>query len=125
GSDVNQVVIEGGSGGNSFQISGTPARVDGSSGGPPIQLNCGSGADSIVVAGNSGVLAIDGQGGADSITVDFGFGGIHADVLVDGGSGLDTLAVQGSGPGDSFTVTGTVITHGATTLNYLNSESLG
>lgn len=70
-SDLNSLAINGGSGGNSFTVNNTPSSIFGT--GVTTTLTSGSGTDTVNVLGTAGTngakLDIEGNGGADVVTV--------------------------------------------------------
>ena len=90
---IASLVIVGGSGGNTFDVTGTPGSTT-------TTLSTGTGDNTIDVSGTNsgGALAIAGQGGSD--TVDIGLGtlsGILGAITVDNvAADLDTLTIDGS-----------------------------
>jgi hypothetical protein len=62
--------VFGGSGGNTFEISGTPNVYDPSTGSPGfVDLHTGAGNNNVYVSGTEGALRIDGDGGHDSVRI--------------------------------------------------------
>lgn len=100
--DVSSMTIDGGSGGNTFNVSNTPVSTVGGSGGTPITLNAGAGSDSINLSG---------QGAGTTLTVN-------------GQAGNDTLTVIGANPADLFSVAAGQVTHGTSVANYAGVENL-
>ncbi len=58
---LRSLTINGGSGGNVFIVSGTPAA--------PVTLNTGTGADRVFISETSAPLTINGQNGLDEVTI--------------------------------------------------------
>ena len=117
--------ISGGPAGNTFTVlhaaALTPVPFVGA-----LTLNTGSGADTVNVQSTdaTSTLHVNGQDGADSITLDFTGGDINGTIAVDGGAGTDALTLKGTGPGDAYNVTAAGIAHGANTAAYANLENL-
>ncbi len=120
----NTVTINGTQGADAFDItkSGTNTIVT---------LN-GTLAATLVSA-DTGTVVINGLGGNDSLTVDSSNGPIFPDVDFDGGTGIDTALMTGSGDTSTYTPgplpgagTDTLFTNavGTTTLNFTNTELL-
>lgn len=100
--DVSSLAVDGGSGGNTFNVAGTPTWTVGGSGGTPITLNTGAGADTVNLSG---------QGAGTTLTVN-------------GQGGNDTLQVIGSGAADTFALTAGQVAHGTSVANYSSVENL-
>jgi len=100
--DTSSLTIDGGSGGNTFNVTDTPTNQFGGSGGTAIALNAGAGNDAVNVTGmgDGTTLAVNGQAGAD------------------------TLTVTGVSAADSFALTAGQVVHGSSTINYSNVEDL-
>ena len=123
GNDATAPTIKGGSGGNTFNVLHTTS-FNSAAASKVLTLQSGAGSDTVFVSGASAPLAILGQAGNDSITLDFSGAGINGDIAVDGGAGLNNLTLQGAAPPDPFTVTATTVTHGAVTVNYTSIQTL-
>jgi len=100
--DVNGFVVNGGSGANTFTVTGTPTTQANGFYGPTLTLNAGSGSDVINVLGmgNGTGLNVFGQSGDDYLNVDYTAGGIALkhNITFDGGTpGLvgDSLGIKG------------------------------
>ena len=100
--DTSSLTINGGSGGNTFNVADTPTSQFGGSGGTAITLNTGSANDSVNVTGMGAGTAL----------------------AVDGQAGSDTLTLTGASAADAFTLTAGQVVHGSSTINYSNVENL-
>ncbi len=63
--DLNALTVNGGAGGNTFTVANTP----GGAGVPTTTLNSGTGADDVNVEATTGPLTVEGQNGADTVTI--------------------------------------------------------
>jgi hypothetical protein len=116
--DVTNPTINGGSGANIYSVTGTPTTQANGLFGPTITLNAGDGANIINVLGmgNGTGLFVKGQGGDDSMTVDYSGGNIPLNSTITFDGGLpgaigNSLAVKG-GAADTFTTTAGNINRG-------------
>src|SRR5262249_30661624 len=95
---VGALVVDGGSGGNTFTVDGTLNNPGFPS--APTSLNTGTGDDSTFVEATfaTGPLFIDGQSGRDAVTIgDSGsLAGILGPVSIDNDNGLTDLTVDAS-----------------------------
>jgi hypothetical protein len=118
-STTNPVTLDGGSGGNSFTVSAI-APFNGNTGG--LTLNTGSGNDIVTISGTAPgmLLAVNGQGGDDALTVDFSSGNIAGGMTIafDGGAGTDNLTVSGQSPGTPISVNAGHLLDGTSSVNY-------
>ncbi len=99
-SSITNLILTGGSGNNTYNISGTPS-------GSPATLNTGSGVDAVNVRGASGPLTINSGSGGDTITLSSStatLGGI-GHVILNDPSNTATVTVDDSGFTDSTTYT--------------------
>ena len=99
---VESLTLKGGSGGNTFRIQGTAASV-------ATTALAGTGNDSFIVGGPTaslngiqGPLALDGQAGTDTIT----------------------LNDQGTTISETYTITSTIVSRGAATITYASVTAL-
>jgi acrosin len=97
-SNLSALTGDGGTGGNSFTISGTPAATT---------LNTGTGNDSVTVQATSQTLAVNGQNGSDSVTIGNAHSvqGIDGAVTITNAAGATALTVDDSGDGTARTAT--------------------
>jgi hypothetical protein len=126
GGDVSTVVLSDGNGGNHFAVASVPQ-------GTRVTLNTGDGNDQTTVTGTApfATLNLNGQGGDDSVIVDYTASGIAngSTINVDGGPGANGLTVIGLTTGTPYTMAAGRITYPASALsnaviNYLNIGSL-
>ena len=101
--DTASLTVNGGTGANIFTISATPTNSVGGSGGPAITLNSGTGNDTVYLTG--------GQGAGTTLTLN-------------GQGGTDTLKVTGAAAADAFSLVAGQITHGTSTANYSDFQTL-
>ncbi len=93
--NLSALTIEGGSGGNTFTVAGTPSNIT-------TLLDTGSGNDTtnVTATGGGGELVINGQNGADSVTLGNALGStanLLQPVIVSNTSGSTNLTVNDSG----------------------------
>lgn len=129
---VSSVTIDGGSGGNTFHVQATPPGPNTSL--ETITLNTGAGNDAVTVdtTNPQSALNINGQGGDDTLTTGpIGpFMGILGAINFDGGSGNNSLTVQGSVANPleiaemPVVVTAGRISHFGININYANLSNL-
>lgn len=120
---ASPVVIDGGSGGNAFNVAGTAPAHTGGSGGANIQLNTGSGNDTVTFTGTSAgtTFTVNGQDGNDQVNVDYSGGHVIAgNITFQGGTGGNLLAITGAGATDTLGVTFPQIAHGSQAVLYAN-----
>jgi acrosin len=112
GPGVNSLEVDGGSGGNTFNILSTAA-------GTPVSIFSGTGNDAVNVQATSGSVAIDGENGQDVVTIGSlapSLGGtltnIAGPVSVSNTSGSTSLIVDDSGDstGQTATITNSSVT---------------
>ena len=121
-SGPGSLTISGGSGGNTFIVTGTPG---------PTTLNTGTGGDTVDAQGTttSNPLTIHGQGGSDIVNIgDVGLlSGISGIVSLDNVGGWTALAIDDSADASSSTSTLTATQFSGTSpaaINYANLSSL-
>jgi Ca2+-binding RTX toxin-like protein len=124
-SGLRSLTVDGGTGGNTFTVSGMPAATT---------INSGTGSDAVVVPATSAALTVNGQNGADTVTIgDSGsVQGIQRAVTVGNASGSTTLVVDDStdATGRGTSASPVVLAAGALTnlapaaINYSNLSSL-
>ena len=117
--DITGLTLNGGTGGNTFDVRGTPAAAPGASI-PDLQITGGSGNDTLNVSGlaPAGRLAYFAGGGTDNLSLDFQPARIGAGSTVNFfGSPASTVAIQGAARDDAFTLTTQRVMHGTFTLN--------
>jgi Ca2+-binding RTX toxin-like protein len=115
-STVDLLQINAGSGGNTIQITGTA---------PATGISSGAGDDQITVSGAAAAgLNLNAGDGNDSYAIDIF--NLTGDVVVSdaGAGGNDRLTVQGGAAADSLTLTGTQVTDGVRLVSYSGFESL-
>ena len=100
--DTSSLTLDGGTGGNTFNVTDTPTNQFGGSGGTAISLNTGAGNDAVNVTGM----------------------GAGTTLAVNGQAGDDDLSVTGVSAADSFSLTAGQIVHGSSTINYSDVENL-
>jgi hypothetical protein len=102
--NVTSLTVNGGSGNNTYNITGSPATG-------PATINTGNGVDSVNVRGAAGRLFINSGSGGDTITLSNGAGtlGGIGNVIVNDPSNSATLTVDDSGFAGSTTYTITAI----------------
>lgn len=100
--DTSSLTLDGGTGGNTFNVTDTPTNQFGGSGGTAISLNTGASNDTVNVSGM----------------------GAGTTLAVNGQAGDDDLSVTGVSAADSFSLTAGQIVHGSSSINYSNVENL-
>ena len=132
-SDVSSVTLDGGKGGNTFNVNNTPTNAAGTAGGPTITLNTGAGNDQVTVdaTGAGTQLNVDGGTGNDTLTVPSFASAVNGNIAYDGGMGSNTLVVSvpalppGSlAPIPLITVMPGLISHAGHTLSYTDVQTL-
>jgi len=130
--DLAELTVNGGSGGNTFNVINTTALA-------PTTLNTGTGADTVnVFHTGDATLAINGQGGSDTVTLGalatapFGMQGLNGMINVTNDLGVTTLILNDStdpkGQIASLTTTGTtgdVSGLSPATITYSDTEISG
>jgi acrosin len=98
GSQLSSLVVNGGSGGNTFTVTGTSA---------PTTINSGTGSDQVFVQGASQPLTVNGQAGGDTVTLGNGGSvqGLFGTVTVGNAGGSTALIVDDAGENVGRTVT--------------------
>jgi uncharacterized repeat protein (TIGR01451 family) len=117
--DLHSLTVDGGTGGNTFTVTNTPANVFTA---VTTTLNAGAGADAVTVQATSGfngaTLNIDGTAGSDTVTLGnagsvqgiagtvnvenhFGFNRLVLDDSADATARVVTIATLGTNPADS------------------------
>ncbi len=115
-SGVETLTVNAGDAGDSITVNGTSA---------PTTVTGGTGDDTFVVnATGAAGLTLDGQGDSDGYTVNFGSLAGTVNVADSGGSGVDSLLVNGTAGDDALVVTATAVTRGAETVTYSGIEAL-
>lgn len=121
--DVNSLTVNGGTGGNTFTVAATPSIGHT----VPTVLNSGTGADTVAVQTTSGAggstLTVNGQNGADTVTIGNAgsTAGIAGAVTVGNALGSTSLIADDSADatGSTVAVNGTSITGlPSATINY-------
>ena len=126
---TSPVVIDGGSGGNSFTVTASHFEFGDDPTAVGLLLNTGSGNDSVDIKTNA--VTVNGAAGDDSVTVDLtgvtvpnaGIFGPR-DVTVDGGSGSNTLTIIASAGSGPLSVSSTAATSSVQTTTYSNIQTL-
>ncbi len=120
---VSTLTVRGGSGNNTYAVTGTPAAT-------AMTLNPGAGADTIAVQANSTSLTIDSTAGSGADTVTLGaapngLSQIGANVTINAAL-TDSLVLndQGFSGARTFTVTDTTVSWGGPTVTYAGLGSL-
>jgi acrosin len=103
GPGINHVFISGGSGNNTYNVSGTEAVF-------PTTLETGGGNDTVNVESTNGPLTVNLGNGTDYVTVSgvaHNLSNIQGAIIVNAGQGLDQLNVddQANGASEPFTMT--------------------
>jgi hypothetical protein len=105
--DLSGLTVDGGTGGNTFDVTGTAAGIT-------TTLNSGTGDDTVgVTATGNGTLDIHGQGGADAVTLGnsatdppgLGMQGLNGTINVDGAPASVALTLDDSQDATSRTIT--------------------
>jgi murein DD-endopeptidase MepM/ murein hydrolase activator NlpD len=126
-SDVRSVTVNGGSGGNTFNVLDTAANSF------PVTttLNSGSGSDTVNVRATTGALTINAGAGDDTVLVGNGglsLGSITGPLSVDGQGGTDVLTVtdESASGGHDYTITAASVTRSGMPfpLTYASTETL-
>jgi hypothetical protein len=121
--DLSSLTVNGGTGGNIFTVANTP----GNAGGLTTTLNSGTGADTVTVQKTTGPLVVNGQDGADAVTIgDAGsVRGIVAPVTVTNALNFTDLTVDDSADAGArmATITPAAVTGLApAAINYVQAD---
>jgi hypothetical protein len=122
---VTSLTIDGGTGGNTFSVQGTPGATT---------LNSGTGNDSVNVQGTANPLTVQGQAGSDTVVIGSlapalggTLAGITGAVTVKNASGSTALTIDDSGDvaAKTATMTSSALTGLApAVINYANLSAL-
>jgi hypothetical protein len=120
--NLSALTIDGGSGGNTFNVAGTPSSIT-------TLLDTGSGNDktNVTATGGGGELVINGQNGADSVTLGNALGStanLLQPVIVSNTSGSTNLTVNDSGDTNARAATLTLKQLTGLSLDAINYANL-